>query len=181
MNNTLDENQLTPAGQRRRNAMLDGLMDDMRSVHRVRRARRCATAVSLAAVCCFAVIAVATRTTTTPTTPTTSGPIATDTPDPTPSMTRDARIVRTNPSIMERYAVRNHRLTSITVEHLSDEALLDALAAMGRPAGIIRMEGKTTLSADVTDDAFPRDNKLNMLPTTNDRMPTQRLQRPIDA
>ena len=56
-------------------------------------------------------------------------------------------IVRTDPSILERYV--SH--TTSKIESINDETLLASLASLGRPAGLIRYDGRVRLTTDVTD------------------------------
>ena len=44
----------------------------------------------------------------------------------------------------------------ITVRVIDDEELLRVLAEIGRPAGLVRSEGRVWLTADVTDAGFNR-------------------------
>lgn len=57
-------------------------------------------------------------------------------------------IVRTDPNILERYALP----PTSKIETISDEILLNSLASLGRPTGLIRYDGRVRLTNDVTDD-----------------------------
>lgn len=69
-------------------------------------------------------------------------------------------IIQTRPEIVARYAPRlsapmhveyvSRRLTS-TVEVIGDQKLLQMLAKMDRPAGLVRADGQVWLTAPVTD------------------------------
>lgn len=57
--------------------------------------------------------------------------------------------VETDASVVDRFRVdRRARVSEFAI---SDEALLDSLAAMGRPAGMVKSEGRVWLTASVTD------------------------------
>ena len=137
------ETRRSSIGETRRLAMLADLVGTMRVVHRRRRRRR----VALATVLTLAVatgLSILVR----------SGPFATPTTG-TPPLTRPVtagarlryEVVATDPGILDRYAPRSatHR-----IEIIDDDTLLTELAAIDRPAGLIRYGDRIWLSAPVT-------------------------------
>lgn len=159
---------LREAGRRRRDAALNDLLGYMNSVHRARRLRRrsAATALLLALGAGILFLALPTKRsdhTIAPIaiddapmdssdlaevdSPSAPEPLRIDGPEPV-----NIVVVRSDPSIVERYRADVTEYTHIRVHHLSDEELLRELAAMGRPTGMISMGGKTWLTEDVTDD-----------------------------
>lgn len=170
---------LSRAGEMRREAMLDDLLDVMARTQRARRTRR--RTIAATATICVSVLAVwvvgpfsgvdsnervspiadnglGRDPTTTKFAP---APHAIGTNlagDPGHLQRRVAppapvnravviRTVRTDPSIVERY-----RATSVDrAVRLDDEALIDTLASIHRPAGLIRFGDRVALSAPVTD------------------------------
>jgi hypothetical protein len=160
---------LTPIGERRRQAMLTELTGYMERVHHGRRLRRrgAALAVLLALSAVIAVAAMSGRNGPPPKTiagdlPTGTHPAEITIPDEPASLINVA-IVKSDPAIVDKYRATVTTYTNIRVERLDDETLLSELAAMGRPAGLISMEGKTYLTADVSDEAL-RDQQLNQAP-----------------
>ena len=86
-------------------------------------------------------------------------------PSTPPSM---AQTVRTDESVLSRYAVTTElapKLAAIIatsdvslarIEMLDDRQLCDALASIGRPAGVVRSQGKVWLTSAVTDAELPQ-------------------------
>jgi hypothetical protein len=143
---------LSDRGRERRDAMLDELRGSMRDLHRTRRMRRSAIAVvaSLTILVVLAIIALPGPTALTP------GTTARIEPAEAPAVR--ITIVQTDPTILARYAAT----PTPRVRMLDDEALLDALDALGRPAGLVRSGGRAWLTANVTstspDDEFKSDD-----------------------
>ncbi len=61
------------------------------------------------------------------------------------------QVVRTDPTVMVRLAVRTGESPS-QIKRITDDELLLALAEMGRPTGMIHSQGRTWLTAKVTGD-----------------------------
>jgi len=139
---------LTPEGCDRRDAMLDDLVLRMGAIHRGRRARRRTVAGGSVLVLTAAITVLAIAPWRGP------GPV----PVPVqgqPAVARsgtapappDIRIVSTDPGVLDRYITTPRRYT---VE-IDDRTLLDELAAIDRPTGLIRTAGRVWLTADVID------------------------------
>jgi len=139
--NEQDRPPLTATGRVRREAMLGELLVQMQRLHRRRRSQRtaAASACMVAMLIGLSLLAMPARR------PSADTPILADAP--TPASKISIEIVRTDPSILDRFAARP---TSRAVL-LDDEALLDELAAMGRPTGLIRVGDRVWLTADVVD------------------------------
>ena len=139
--NEQDRSSLSDAGQVRREAMLGEIVAQMQRLHRRRRAQRTA-----AASACMVVLLIGLSLLAMPARePATDSPPMVKAPEPAPKTS--IVFVRTDPSVLQRFAARP---TSRTVL-LDDEALLDELAAMNRPAGLIRVGDRVWLTADVVD------------------------------
>ncbi len=69
------------------------------------------------------------------------------------------RIVTSAGTSLADFAPDPAAMARVTIRSLSDEELIDALAAIGRPAGIIRMGGKVWLSAAVTDEEIEKERE----------------------
>lgn len=150
MNDTRVDIELTPVGQRRREAMLEELIRTMRTVHRRRWIRRGLAFASLPALALGAVAALwLARNEVKP-----SAPLLVhqnDAPKVASPRRSASTIVRvqSDPSLLERYraASRHHAIV------LDDDSLLAALDALNRPAGIIRTASGAWLTRPVADDA----------------------------
>lgn len=152
--------ELSEAGLARKHAMLDELKGRVvRSARRRSGVRKAGVVVATLALATFAVLAVTNPLP--PTAPTAPAPIALGTPAPAPipantppdSNKRDAagpsdhpivKIVRTQPGVTARYAVRDANVKKIVI--ISDEQLLDDLIEAGHPTGLIRTRGKVILT-----------------------------------
>ncbi len=144
---------LSPAGQARRQAMLDELVAAMELTHRRRRTRR--RLLGGAGCMCLALALVWLLWTGA------SGPSHerqfADQPDapfsdsPTKEVQRHlayvSHIVHTDPTVLERCRAR----PTGSVLRIDDRTLLAGLASINRPAGLIRIGGQVRLSAPVTD------------------------------
>lgn len=69
------------------------------------------------------------------------------------------RIITTAGTSLADFAPDPAAMARVTIRSLSDEELINALAAIGRPAGIIRMGGKVWLSAAVTDEEIEKERE----------------------
>lgn len=172
MTNAPRNDDLTQAGRERRDAMLGELTTYMGRVHRARKMRRRAGAIALV-LALSAVIAVAAlsggrrpASQAVPIArnvgPGTNGAVADDVAPIDVPAVRIA-VVRSDASIVEKYRTEVTQYSAMRVQRLSDDDLLRQLDALGRPAGLIRMEGRTWLTADVSDST-PPDLRLNLLP-----------------
>lgn len=135
----------------------------MRDHHQRRRSRRrvLATAILIFSTGILAFLMFG-RSSTTPTPPV-SRDIGGDSPLPaipqTSTEIKELRhsiitIVRTDPNILERYALP----PTSKIETISDEILLNSLASLGRPTGLIRYDGRVRLTKDVTDKLTSEDS-----------------------
>jgi hypothetical protein len=146
------EGTLSAAGERRRDAMLGTLVDEMKALHRRRRARR-----RIAGAATLAVLAIGL--TVTFTVLPTAGPpaepptVIVEAPAPgdiAPAVAATGiTVVRTDPDILDRY--RAAPVDRSGIIPLDDDALLVVLASMDRPAGLIRRGDHTWLTTEVTD------------------------------
>lgn len=162
--------ELSPQGLERREAMLGELLQE---VDRTRAARRMRKRVSLVA-CALAVAFLAVHFTVRPALgpfedeglmvesvaddPNQAWPIEADV-EPKPASRVTIRIdrsrhpervvvVKTDPSIVKRYAFD---APARRIQRLDDRALLETLALIGRPSGLIYIDGHARLSRPVTD------------------------------
>lgn len=138
---------LSEKGRHRREAMLVSLEEQMRAIHRRRRLRKRAMIVGapLAAVAALAAVFAI------PPHGPGQGPDSVGSDELAQRPASPAMIVefiQTDPSIAERYrvAAQGH---SIAI--LSDHALLDALAQLGRPAGLVQSGDHAWVTRDVAD------------------------------
>lgn len=72
------------------------------------------------------------------------------------------RLVQTEPAAVARFVMRS----PAAVDRLSDEALVQLLASIDRPAGLINMDGQTRLTRNVTDSAAHEDGDRNRPPSS---------------
>ena len=171
--------QMTPDGrgmlseeaQRRREAMLQELLGDMRRVHR--RRLLLSTSASLAAL----IIVASGATMILPVSPesllraeVSPSPAATsphgagaahlsaadiqgieEAPERLRSGPARILVVRTDPDALDRSRHRPSPVAQIAM--IGDEELLDELERINRPAGLVRSDGRVFLTADVTEDS----------------------------
>jgi len=145
---------LSSEGRARREAMLGELVVTMDRIHRRHRARRrtvaCAGIVLLIASLAVLALSPAQRRPR-------EGTLVRDDDleepitvpvgvEPTESGPRDW-IVHTDPAILQRVAVT----PTVRILRVDDDGLLDMLAAMNRPTGLIRCGGRVRLTAEVVD------------------------------
>ena len=147
---------LSPAGLARREAMLDELIDAVKRTHRTRRLRRQLLAAGGCACLLLVLVWLALLGASIP------GDVrqfAEDSPDhPTGAMAENpperqvcvTEVIQTDPTVLERYRAR----PTGRIMRMDDHVLLDTLAAIGRPAGLIRFGHRIRLSAPVTDVAL---------------------------
>lgn len=151
---------LSPAARDRKHDMLNDLVIDMQKLHRRRRVRRRAiTAVAVPALCLVAWWAWSITAFSPPTPRSQTPKVARDesiepadstTPHRLP--TSIIQTVRTRPSIADAALVS----TQPSRKFVTDDGLLDALAQVHRPAGLIRTDNGVWLTNDVTDPEMLR-------------------------
>lgn len=150
--------ELSSIGQARRAAMLGDLVNAMQTVHRRRRARRRAVAAASGA-CLLAAAALLAAPLLNSRSAPPAGELLVARPEaplrgpavsPGDAASIRPRIVRiaTDPTILDRYRPDPPRI----VRRVGDEELLRALAAIDRPAGLIRVGDVVRLTLPVTDD-----------------------------
>lgn len=165
---TEDTQPLSRIGQARRGAMLGELTEYMQRVHGARRRRRRVGAACGVAVVVFGLAVLALSGTPARNDPpgrgdsplagrdhTVSQPDSSvdgDVPAPRDGVGCVIRIVQTDPAVLERYRARPAARAIL----LDDQELLATLAAMNRPAGLIRYQGRAWLTASVTDAELGR-------------------------
>jgi hypothetical protein len=146
--------QLSLAGKTRRDTMLDELVEVMKHTHHRRRIRRrvvagggCVSVLLLLWVF-WPAVRPAERATTA------EGPAAQ--PNRAVTSPRDdlslryTRLVDTDPTVVDRCRVEPES----TVDRIDDRMLVETLASIGRPAGLIRYGGRVLLTHAVTDAAL---------------------------
>jgi hypothetical protein len=152
--NDAHDNPLTPQGEARRDGMLGELAEIMSRTHRARRVRRRV----IGSTGCLGLLLVVGRL---------AMPLFTHPGEVRPQIvehlpnreapaaakaiaqTRPAITlrVRTDPSIVERYRAA----PTGAIVRMDDATLIETLAAIHRPAGLIRFADRVALSAPVTD------------------------------
>jgi hypothetical protein len=143
--------RLSPAGQARREAMLDELLEVVKRTQRARRLRRRATVIGGCAglVLLFVVF-------TWPGAPGPAPQVANlSTGQPTDVRLVEAprppacitSVVETDVSVLARYRA----VPQPVVARMDDRMLVQTLASIGRPAGLIRFGDDVRLSRPVTD------------------------------
>lgn len=146
-----EQQRLSPEGERRREEILREVSGRLPAIAARRRAKRRAAAGTLAVlllVCAAVVWMIPTS------------------PGPTPTPTSAPQVVLIEPTIeydpLIDYAVVESSpvdpsvyvrtdTESINAMVITDDELLRELAAIGRPAGLIRMNGQVRLTRDVVD------------------------------
>ncbi len=149
--------ELSEQGRARRDAMLAELQSRVVRTARVRRVRSgVLAAAALGLIASLAVLLTPNRVA-----PPVS-PVADLTEPPTipgeaaPNSPATILVLRTDPGVLGRYGAPPNSL-AVRVVRIGDDELLAELAAMGRPAGIIRSQGRTWLTAAVTDKSIVPD------------------------
>ena len=138
----------------RKSAMLGELLDDMERVHRRRRAMRRVRSAGGALVILLALVVLLLPEPATRIEPGDSDGTNRIVAEAAPRST--VEIIRTDPGVLDRYAAR----PATRVRIIDDDELLAELAAMNRPAGLIRMGGEVRLTADVVDPPLDRSAPL---------------------
>ena len=144
MNDSITQEDLTPAGRKRRQEMRTALQQQLHSIHRQRRHRRFVTLLtSMIVVCCavlwlnFADVSGTSRTI--------------DLTDNLGELRRQAakdRIVKqyvcySRSDVVERYVVEDKTADNVQLQEFSDpDELLDMLATAGHPANLARVGGE---------------------------------------
>ncbi len=151
MTHDFDQQRLSPEGEQRREAILREVSGRLPAIAARRRAKRRAAAGTLAVL----LLAGAAVVWMIPTSP-----------GPTPTPTSAPQVVEVEPTIehdpLIDYAVVESSpvdpsvyvrtdTESINAMVITDDELLRELAAIGRPAGLVRMNGQVRLSRDVVD------------------------------
>ena len=147
MTHDSEQQRLSPEGDRRREAILHEVSGRLPGIARRRRAKRRAVAGALA-VLLLAGAAVVWMIPTVQS-PTATQQIAEIKPAVESEPLIDYAVVVSAPADPSVY-VRTET-ESINAMVISDDELLRELAAIGRPAGLIRMNGQVRLSRDVVD------------------------------
>jgi len=142
---------LTPEGDRRRDEILRGVTAQLPGIVARRRRRRRAARGAVAMILLFAAGGVLMRVMRTPIpAPTVPPPLIVEAPAEAPPGLIDFAIVRTSETIDPSIYIRTDT-EAINAMVISDDELLRALASMGRPAGLIRMNGEIRLTRNVVD------------------------------
>jgi len=171
-------NQLSAAGLQRRDEMMHELIADMRRLHRRRRIQRQVMIGGMAPIIAMIAIGLlwrglsqhepdAPRMTANKSNASSAPPLPSDdnsnaAPAPSTIVVR----VQTDPTIVERW--RAAPTSSAVI--IDDQALLDTLAALDRPAGLIRSQGRLWLTRPVTDkeihqpNSDPDNSSMNWMP-----------------
>lgn len=158
--------RLSELGAVRRDAMLAELLAEMNAMHRRRRQRRTAALIAapVVAVSAAVIFWLANSAGTGPQRSGRGSELVADAPQRQPSIEPERQpgaaasehektsmvgveYVKTEIGIADRYRA----VSAPNVERLDDAALLDTLARLNRPAGLIRSQGRVWLTADVTD------------------------------
>ena len=145
------QHRLSPEGERRREAILHEVSGRLPAIARRRRAKRRAAAGTLA-VLLLAGAAVVWMIPTAPTptpAPTTAPQVVLIEPDIEYDPLIDYAVVESSPVDPSVYVRTDTE--SINAMVITDDELLRELAAIGRPAGLIRMNGQVRLTRDVVD------------------------------
>jgi len=138
---------LSPQGQARRDAMLGELVGHMSHLRRRRRIRRASLSTAMAFLVCVGVFRLAQFSPTHPSI--TSRPeVELDARPSVSSQATRVVYVATDPDVIRRYRASSQPI----VVWVNDAQLIEVLAQMGRPAGLIRFGDRLALSAPVTDD-----------------------------
>jgi hypothetical protein len=145
-----DDLPLSPEGEQRKDEILREVSQRLPGIAARRRARRRAVRGSLAVALALTAGVVVVLTRSTPSNPVpTPAPIIAESPAPERPLI-DFAVIHTSPVDPVMMYVRADTEV-INAMVISDDELLRELAAMGRPAGLIRMNGQVRLSRDVTD------------------------------
>ena len=179
-----DNNRLSKEGERRRDAMLRDLTAQMPGIIAGRRRRRRAMAGGVAMALVLTggvVITLMANTTGNPAPVSAPAPVIVEAPVEAPvepvepvelvdvagapvevRPLVDFAIVRTSGVVDPSIIYVRTDVDAINAMILSDDELLRELAAMGRPAGLIRMNGEVRLTRDVVDRTTPADQGFDL-------------------
>lgn len=146
--------QFSPVGAARKEAMLSELVQVMQDTRRRRRTRRRIGAVGATSVGLVLLLWIVVQTPPGATTPRriveNLAPHMTDLSEtPKPSAACVIKIVRNDPDVVGRYRAKQRKSR---VERIGDRTLVETLASINRPAGLIQFGDSIRLSAPVTDD-----------------------------
>jgi hypothetical protein len=148
--------RLSDAGLERRERMLDELLGEMQRVHRNRRVRRRAALIAIPAVLIAVTIAwqwlplshIGEADSNSVARVPTENPGSRSDPAIAPPTSVVVSVVRTSETVLDRY-----RASSPPHAHtITDDELLETLAALDRPTGIIRAGERVWLTRPVSDD-----------------------------
>jgi len=151
--NDVQPEQLSPTGLARREAMLDELIGVVKRTRRARRVRRRMLAVSGCMGLLLMMGWVARSGSPIPGEAPRIAETASDSPSTIQHTTDPQRrhvvtlIVQTDPAVVERFRARPRD----SIVRIDDRMLLDALASIDRPAGLIRFGDRIRLTKPVTD------------------------------
>ena len=168
-----DNNRLSKEGERRRDAMLRDLLAQAPGIIARRRRRRRAQAGGVAMALVLTggiVITVMVNSTGNPAPVSAPAPVIVEAPVEAPIEAPpverkpliDFAIVRTSGVVDPSIIYVRTDVDAINAMILSDDELLRELAAMGRPAGLIRMNGEVRLTRDVVDRTTPADRGFDL-------------------
>ena len=145
MNEPESKNSLSQAGEVRKQAMLGQLQNELASVHNKRRQRKVvAKGVAVAALVATASLAWSFLAPA----PVPENRIAGDTPNTSAAQRVSLVVVNNVDDISDRYVVANSD-SSAEFETMSDDELLAALLAAGRPSVLGKINGKVQVISDV--------------------------------
>ncbi len=145
---------LSRGGLTRRDEMLHDLVGVMERTHRARRMRR--RVLAAGGSLCVLVLLIALAIPGGTESPDTRLVVESEASDPVPASVTTVvpqravvitSIVTTDPSVLDRYRAN----PSSFVVRMTDKTLLETLASIHRPAGLIRFGGEIRISAPVTD------------------------------
>ncbi len=152
MNREHEQDRLSPEGEFRREAILRDLTAQLPTIVARRRRRKRVVAGSCAVALLLVVGAVVVQMVNLPAS--VPAPVIVETPAEPAETLIDFAIVRTSESIDPSIYVRVDN-DAINAMVISDDELLRELAQMGRPAGLIRMNGEVRLTRNVVDEPAP--------------------------
>lgn len=145
--------QLSPTANQRREQMLHDLIDDMQRIHRARRARRSAL-LATTPLLLLAMVFAWTRWTVAHAPPPGSSTKIVHAPNSASPLQPAAiiTVVQTDATVLDRYRATSSSSAASQTSMLDDAQLLDALANINRPAGLVRTADRVWLTRSVTDE-----------------------------
>lgn len=149
-----DHTPLTPQGEARRDAMLADLLARQSRHHHVRRLQRAAAVAALALIfITLCTVPVLLR----PPQPNPAPILVAQQPQPAPAPA--INYIATDPTLASRWSVATPvdpaimiHTEPLAIEYLTDDSLLARLEEIGRPTGLIRSQGRTILTASITEE-----------------------------